>query len=58
MGKPSTAVTELFVCFMADQLKSVPAQFIFWWVVIRRCGKFESGNFKEWEDEEIWMGGV
>lgn len=37
-----------------DQIKSVPIQFIIWWVVIRRCGKFEPGAFEEWDDEAIY----
>ena len=35
---------ELFICFMIDQLKSFPSQLFIWWVVIRRCGKFEPQN--------------
>jgi len=26
---------------------------VIWWTVIRRCGKFEPGEYQEWDDEKI-----
>ena len=58
MGKPMTAFFELAMCILVDQVKSLPAQFVLWWVVIRRLGKLEPADFTEWDDQEIWEGGV
>lgn len=57
-GKPLTALIEFGVALLIDQVKSLPLQFIIWWVVIRRCGKFEPDDFKEWDDEKMLEGGV
>ena len=53
-----TAFFELAMCILVDQVKSLPAQFVLWWVVIRRLGKLEPADFTEWDDQEIWEGGV
>ena len=58
MGKPVTALFEVAMCILFDQVKSFPAQTIFWWIVIRRCGKLDPANFTEWDENEIWIGGV
>lgn len=52
-GKPYTALIEFGIAFFIDQGKNVPMQFFLWWIVIRRCGKFEAGEFEVWDDEEI-----
>ena len=50
-GKPLTGIVEFFIAVAIDQAKSIPVQFVVWWVVIKRCGKFETLNFTDWEDE-------
>jgi hypothetical protein len=57
-GKPLTGLVEFAIALVIDQIKSIPIQFIVWWAVIRRCGKFEVVDFTEWKDEEIYAGGV
>ena len=41
-----------------DQIKSIPVQAIVWFTVIRRCGKYDPGEFEEWDDDEMILGGV
>lgn len=53
-GKPMTILIELLIAIAIDQAKSVPCQFVVYWVVIRRLGQYENVNFKEWKDEEIF----
>ena len=57
-GKPWTCVVEWFACIVLGQIVSIPVQFVFWWIVIRRCGKFEAQDYEEWDDERILDGGV
>ena len=56
-GKPVTAVIEFLVAFGIDQVKSIPFQFVIWWIIVRRCGKFEPSDYKEWEDEQMFLEG-
>lgn len=44
-GKPLTAVLEFVVAFGIDQAKSIPLQFLIWWVIVRRCGTFEASDY-------------
>ena len=53
-GKPLTCLVEFSIALVFDQIKSIPIQFIIWWVVIRRCGKFDPGEYEEWDDETIF----
>lgn len=57
-GKPWTCVVEWLICLVLGQIWSIPVAFVFWWIVIRRCGKFESQNYEEWDDERILDGGA
>lgn len=57
-GKPYTALIEFGIAFAIDQGKSIPIQFFLWWIVIRRCGRFEPGNFEVWDDEEMANNGA
>jgi len=57
-GKPLTGLLEFSIAIVIDQFKSIPIQYFLWWVVIRRCGKFEITEFSEWKDEEILQGGT
>jgi hypothetical protein len=38
-GKPCTCILEFVMVFIFDQAKSVPTQYVIYWVVIRRLGK-------------------
>lgn len=58
IGKPLTGLVEFAIAIVIDQIKSVPVQLLVWWVVIRRCGKFEVIDFTVWDDEMILHGGV
>jgi hypothetical protein len=44
-GKPYTCLVEFAIALCLDQIKSIPIQFLIWWTVIRRCGKFDAGSF-------------
>jgi len=44
------------VALFIDQIKSFPVQYVIWFIVIRRCGKFDIQNFEVWDDEEILNG--
>lgn len=41
-GKPLTGLLEFVIALAIDQVKSIPVQLILWYVVVRRCGKFET----------------
>jgi hypothetical protein len=56
-GKPLSCLVEFAIALGFDQIKHFPVQFFIWWTVVRRCGKFEPGEFEEWDDETIAMGG-
>lgn len=49
---------EFGIAFGIDQAKNIPIQFVIWWTVIRRCGKFEAGEFEVWDDAEIASNGI
>jgi hypothetical protein len=55
-GKPKTFMVEWAACLIFDQIKSIPAQVLIYWVVIRRCGKMpitaEFGG--KWDDDTIF----
>lgn len=52
-GKPMTVFIEFGIALVVDQIKSVPLQFIIWFIVVRRCGTFDIKDFVEWDDDEI-----
>ena len=52
-GKPLTIAVELAIAYAADQAKSLPAQLIIYWTIIRRFGKYENVEFEEWNDEKM-----
>lgn len=52
-GKIYTSLTNLGIALVIDQFKSLPVQALIYWVVIRRCGKFENMNFEIWDDDVI-----
>ena len=56
-GKPLSCLVEFAIAIGIDQVKSIPIQLIIWWTVIRRCGKYDVMDFKEWNDEDIANGG-
>lgn len=60
MGKPNSLLFEWFLVLCFDQLKFVPAQFIIYWVVIRRLGKLpiSEGYNDKWDDQYIHDGGA
>ena len=57
-GKPLTGLLEFALAVIIDQIKSIPIQYIIWWIVIRRCGKLDIIDFVEWKDEEILILGA
>ena len=52
MGKPNSLLFEWILVLCFDQLKFVPAQFIIYWVVIRRLGRLpvSEGYNGKWDD--------
>ena len=46
-----TILLELLIAYGIDQVKSLPCQFIIYWIVIRRCGKQDNVDFREWQDD-------
>lgn len=58
VGKFYTSLTNLGIALCIDQLKSIPVHAVIYWVVIRRCGKFENMNFEVWDDDVILQGGA
>ena len=57
-GKPLTILIEIAIVIVIDQIKSIPVQLVIWFVVIRRCGKFQSAQFEEWDDNLILENGI
>ena len=58
VGKIYTSLINFGIGLCIDQVKSLPVQFVIYWVIIRRCNKFDSPNFEVWDDESILQGGV
>ena len=60
MGKPYSMLLEWVIVLSFDQLKFVPAQFLIYWVVIRRLGQLpvSEGFDGKWEDQYIHDGGA
>ena len=56
-GKLQSLMIEFAIAFAFDQLKSFPAQFIIYWIVIRRCGTLAVDFTGKWDDETIVDGG-
>jgi hypothetical protein len=44
---------EFLIGWAIDQAKSIPIQFVIYWVVIRRLGYYENVNLEKWDDEAI-----
>lgn len=51
---------EFGLCIAFDQLKSIPAQALIYWVVVRRLGSLPiSPEFNnKWDDDVIFAGGI
>ena len=58
-GKPNSVWVELGIALVIDQVKSIPCQFVIYWVVIRRLGFFHitEGFNGKWDDLAIIDGG-
>ncbi len=59
-GKPQSMALEWIIVLIFDQIKSVPLQYIIYWVVIRRLGQLpiSEGFDGVWDDKQIFEGGV
>lgn len=57
-GKIYTSLINFGIALFIDQVKSLPVQFVIYWIVIRRCNKFDTPNFEVWDDDVILQGGV
>ena len=52
-GRPQTIAVEFAIAWGIDQVKSIPFQFVVYWVIIRRFGNYENVKFVKWDDEVI-----
>jgi hypothetical protein len=52
-GRPYSIMVEFFIAWAIDQAKSFPVQLFIYWVIIRRCGKYENVDLVVWDDEAI-----
>jgi hypothetical protein len=58
VGKIYTSLINFGIALCIDQVKSLPVHFVIYWIVIRRCNKFDAPNFEVWEDDIILQGGA
>lgn len=58
-GKPYSVLVEVGIALVIDQIKSIPCQFVIYWVVIRRLGflPITEGFNGKWDDLAIIDGG-
>jgi hypothetical protein len=42
VGKIYTSLINFGIALVLGQIKQIPVQAVIYWVIIRRCGKFES----------------
>lgn len=60
MGKPKSMAIEWTIVLVLDQLKTLPCQYIIYWVVIRRLGRLpiSEGYSGVWNDQYIHENGA
>jgi hypothetical protein len=57
VGKIYTSLINFGIALCIDQVKSLPVHFVIYWIVIRRCNKYDVPNFEVWDDDIILLGG-